>query len=549
MPLRFAALPRRRRLYCTALAAALLGAPAAPALAQTAQPVPGDAVFGIYLRGTQIGREQWSLAQSPSGWVITSSGRISPPLDFTVNRFEMTYSPDWQPLAMTLEARVRNLGVIVRTSFQMTTAINEVAQNNTTGSKQDRISPRTIVVPNNVFAAYEALGVRLWGAQVDGDLPVYIPPSGEIKVKVQGITPETLTGPSGTLAARRFDVLLQNADHPVQALLVVDERLRLVRFEIPEIGLEALREDVSSVAVRTQVARNPTDTDVSIPANGFNLAATLTTPPTLAGRLRSPAVVLVGGTSPADRDEVINGVPVFTGLARQLADRGTIVLRYDRRGTGQSGGRTESATLADYADDAVAACKWLEDRDDVDRHRVVILGHLDGAPVALLAAAADKHIAGVITVDAAAISGADLILLQQQRVLDTLKLTPEDRQARVALQKKIQAAVVGGGDWSGVPEAMRRQADTPWFKSVLGYDPATVLPKTRQPILILQADLDPGVPATQADRLGELATRRKKAAAAEVVHVPDVNQTLTAKGATAISATVVDAITAWMKKL
>ena len=95
--------------------------------------------------------------------MITSTGRSAPPLDFTINRFEMKYGPDWQPLEMHLEARARNVIVRINTSFTMTTAINEILQGNTTGARTDQVSARTIVLPNNVFASYEALG----GAAVD----------------------------------------------------------------------------------------------------------------------------------------------------------------------------------------------------------------------------------------------------------------------------------------------------------------------------------------------------------------------------------------------
>jgi fermentation-respiration switch protein FrsA (DUF1100 family) len=96
---------------------------------------------------------------------------------------------------------------------------------------------------------------------------------------------------------------------------------------------------------------------------------------------------------------------------------------------------------------------------------------------------------------------------------------------------------------------MRRQADTPWFRSVLTYDPARVLPKTRQPMLILHGDLDQIVPAGEADRLAALASTRKKAGPAEVVHIADVGPTLAPAASHEISAKVADAISAWMKKL
>ena len=84
-----------------------------------------------------------------------------------------------------------------------------------------------------------------------------------------------------------------------------------------------------------------------------------------------------------DRDSVVSGVPIFGEIAGALADAGYIVVRYDKRGIGQSGGRAEAATLADYADDVRAAVKLLADRKDVDPKRIAVIGHSEGGIVAL----------------------------------------------------------------------------------------------------------------------------------------------------------------------
>lgn len=539
------------RFHCTALAVAalLLTMTAAPASAQQAppSPTPGDATFNVFIRGTQVGREQVTLSRTGTGWIITSTGRMAAPIDFTISRFELKYGPDWQPMEMALEARLRNAAVMLKTSFTMTTAINEITQNNVTNSKEDQISARTVVLPNNVFASYEALAARLSTLSADAEFPVYIAPQTEIKVKVRSVTSQTLSGPEGTVPTRRYELTFNNPGVPLNAAVVIDNKLRVVRFEIPDAGLLIVREDASSVAVRPEVARNPTDASVSIPANGFVLAGTLTTPPAVAGRLRYPAVLLVGGTSPADRDQIVNGVPVFANLARALADSGHVVLRYDRRGAGQSGGRTESATIADYADDAVAAARWLKRRKDVDDKRIVVAGYGDGAAAALIAASRHKDIDGVVTLNASGSRGADLILQQQQRVLDSLNLPPAERQARIDLQTKIQAAVIAGSGWEGIPPAMRKQADTPWFKSLLTYDPAPVIAKVKRPILIVHGDLDASIPATEADKLAALALARKKIAPPDVVHIPDADQALSVKGT--LSPKLAAAIAEWIKKL
>ena len=64
------------------------------------------------------------------------------------------------------------------TSFATTTAINEVTQNGVTESKTDQITARTVVLPNNFFAAYEGLAVRLSSMAPGGELPCTWRPRG-----------------------------------------------------------------------------------------------------------------------------------------------------------------------------------------------------------------------------------------------------------------------------------------------------------------------------------------------------------------------------------
>ena len=97
---------------------------------------------------------------------------------------------------------------------------------------------------------------------------------------------------------------------------------------------------------------------------------------------------------------------------------------------------------------------------------------------------------------------------------------------------------------------MRQQADTPWFKSVLTYDPAKVVPKVKQPMLIIHGDLDPAVPATEADRLAELARAPQEVVAARGRCVLlTVGQALTPTGETRSARQVAAAIAEWIKKL
>ena len=105
-------------------------------------------MFTIFIRGTDVGQEQVALVRSGSQWIISATGRLG---DFTLNRFEVKYAADWQPIEMHVEGtqagKPGDKGapkkLQVSTSFAVTSAINEITQNGVTNSKTDQISART----------------------------------------------------------------------------------------------------------------------------------------------------------------------------------------------------------------------------------------------------------------------------------------------------------------------------------------------------------------------------------------------------------------------
>jgi uncharacterized protein len=298
-----------------------------------------------------------------------------------------------------------------------------------------------------------------------------------------------------------------------------------VRLSVPAQTLEVARDDVASAASRMTAFSILGDESVRVPANGFNLAATVTKPRT--GSAKLPAVVLIGGSGQADRDGMVAGIPVLGQIAKALVDAGFMVVRYDRRGIGQSGGRAETATLADYADDARAVVTYVrKSRKDADPKRVAVLGHSEGAWVALHLAAAERDIAALVMVAGASGTGGALVLEQQQHLLDVLEVPAEEKKTKADLQARINDAATGKGLWDGVPAELRAQADTPWFASYLAYDPAKVLKDVRQPLLIVQGERDTQVPPHHADALAALAGARKRQVATDVVKVPGVNHLL-----------------------
>jgi uncharacterized protein len=371
------------------------------------------------------------------------------------------------------------------------------------------------------------MAARLASAKPGTELPVYVAPQTEITAIVKVVSDEEFKTPAGVIALRKFEMVFQNPSGPLTATVTADRRNRLARLDIPAAGLSVVRSDLATVSSRPQVARNPTDADVTIPALGFNLSGTVTTPPQVAGRLRHPAIVLVAGSGAVDRDETVAGIPIFTQLAGALAENGFVVLRYDKRAVGQSGGRSERATLNDYADDVLAAVKWLRKRDDVDDNRMTVAGHSEGGAVAMIAAKKEEDdIDALVLIAAPGTRGSELILEQQRHSLDLLKASEQERKEKIDLQQRIQTAVLTGVGWEGLPAEYRAAADSPWFKSLLEFDPARAMKNVEQPILIVQGDLDKQVAPHHADKLAELARARNRKAAVEVLHLPGVNHLL-----------------------
>jgi pimeloyl-ACP methyl ester carboxylesterase len=514
--------------YCTAalLTASMLTAGSVLA----GQRVDGPASFRVFLQGRLVGAEDVIVRRSETGVIISGSGRLGAPLDFTTRRIEIRYDPQWRPQSLALEASTKGGTLGIQTTFANGQAENEVNQTGVVKRKADTVSADTIVLPSLFFGSYEALALRLASIPDGGSFKVYVAPQAEIPVKQTGRSSQRIETAGRVIDVRTYALTFQNPGAAVDAIVWTDESGRLLRFEVAAQSLLVVHEDLASVASRTQVMSRAGDQTVTFPGNGFNLTGTLSQPsgsPNAKGRY--PAIILVAGSGFQDRDENIAGVPVFAQLAGGLADAGYYVLRYDKRGTGQSGGREEAATIDDYAEDLRAAVRFVRERRDVDPKRVVLFGHSEGAWVALVAASKEEdNVAAVAVAGCASGTGGQLVLEQQSHLVENTNLSPAERQARIDLQKHIQAAVVGETSWDGVPEPLRRQADTPWFRSFLGFSPAPVIAKVKQPLLILQGTLDQEVPARHAATLGEMAKARKKMPpeSARVVAFDGVNHLL-----------------------
>lgn len=493
-----------------------------------AQPngAPGDD-FLVFIQQRPIGREHVSIVRDADGWTVRGTSQIGPPVEITTRMAEIKYDADWKPLSASIQSIVRGQDVELRTTFADGKASSDVLSQGVNAPRVNDVAADTIVLPNTFLGSYAVLAQRLRGLEAGAELRGYIAPQAEVPIRVVGVASERIDTPGQALSATRYSLKMINPPPAGELDLTIwaDQNGRLLRMSIPAQTVELAREDIASAASRTTTFSLPGDTPVSIPATGFNLAGTLTKPANLSALV--PGVVLIGGSGPTDRDENVFGIPIFGQLAGSLVDAGFAVVRYDKRGIGQSGGRAESATLSDYAEDARAVVRWLEKQPGIDKERLAIVGHSEGAAVAmLLSSREDDRVKAVVLIAGPATTGAELILEQQRHALDLMKVDDDERAAKIAMQQKIQDAVIKGAGWEEVPDNLRKQADTPWFHSLLSFDPARVMRDVEQPLLIVQGELDTQVPPHHADKLAELARARKRKADVQVLKVAGVNHLL-----------------------
>jgi pimeloyl-ACP methyl ester carboxylesterase len=558
-------MPSSHSIRAAIAALALATAAAAPAqIVPTPQALPeGHATtFTIFLRAQPIGTEQVAVSRIADGWIISSTGRLSPPLDAVARRLLVRYTADWRPIEFVFDGIVRGQVQSIRTVVEGTTARSDVSVGGSPPQqKTDTIEPGALLLlANSFFGSFEALAARLRGASAGTEIPAY----GEgtlspFRIRLADSFAEQIQTTSRMVPARRTRFAMHfSSNLTVDGNIWLDETGRMIRLSLPAQSLEVVREDIAAVSSRTVTIARPNDESIKIPSNGFILAGTVSRP-SQPGTVRLPAVVLVGGSGSADRDAVAFGIPILGEIAGALADGGFIAVRYDRRGIGQSGGRAESAGLADYAEDVRAAVKALADRKDVDPKRIAVLGHSEGGLVALIAAAKDKKIEAAVLVATPGMSGSEIVLAQQQRLLDRMTLSPEEREAKIDAQKRINQAVMTGKGLDQLPPDIRRTVDNAEFQSLLVSDPAKLLKDVRQPLLVVQGELDTQVEPKNADLLVSLARQRKKAGPVEVAKVPGVNHLLAPSktGETDeygtlpdkhVGAAVTQAIVTWLQK-
>ena len=279
---------------------------------------------------------------------------------------------------------------------------------------------------------------------------------------------------------------------------------------------------------------------------GVRLAGTLTMPP---GAGPFPAVVLVTGSGPQDRNEELLGHKPFLVIADYLARHGIATLRYDDRGVAKSTGKFAAGTSADFADDAEAAVKFLRTQNGIARNKIGIMGHSEGGLIAPMVAARNPDVAFIVMLAGPGLPGDSILLLQQGLIARAQGAPAAMIERNAEANTRLFAAIKASTDSAdaaarvnalaarmvaSLPEAERALATTqleqakrellsPWMMYFLKYDPRPALTRVHVPVLALNGSLDLQVPPKEDLPAVEAALKAGGNRDFRVVELPGLN--------------------------
>jgi uncharacterized protein len=221
-----------------------------------------------------------------------------------------------------------------------------------------------------------------------------------------------------------------------------------------------------------------------------------------------PAVVLLSGGGPFDRDETVGGNKPLKDIAWGLAGRGVVVLRFDKITRVRPDIMTEDVCFtatAEYVPHATAAVHLLREHPSVDPDHVFVLGHSMGGTMAPRVAATEPTVAGLVVM-----AGATLPMHRAGiRVAEYLAAIAPDRgESAKSLIKELtqQAELIDGPDLTPATpiEALPFGFPASYWLDHRAYDPVATAAALDRPMFLLQGGRDYQV--TAADDLSAWRT-------------------------------------------
>jgi pimeloyl-ACP methyl ester carboxylesterase len=284
-------------------------------------------------------------------------------------------------------------------------------------------------------------------------------------------------------------------------------------------------------------------------ADKVKLSGTLTLP---SSKEKVPAVILITGSGPQDRNETIMGHRPFLVLSDHLTRHGIAVLRVDDRGMGGSSAGSPKATSANFAQDVLAGIAFLKGRTEIDSGKIGLIGHSEGGMIGPMVAAQSKDVAFVVMMAGMGQTGADVILAQGDLLQRAAGANPQTivlirkmfekifailktEKDNVIAEKNIREMVAN--ETASLNETQKTTMEpvlrtinaqmvlyvSDWFRFFIGFDPGPTLARVHVPVLSIVGDKDLQVPPKENAALIEAALKKGGNKNFSVIILPGLN--------------------------
>lgn len=250
--------------------------------------------------------------------------------------------------------------------------------------------------------------------------------------------------------------------------------------------------------------------------SGLDLAGTITYP--TKGE-KFPTVVLITGSGAQNRDEELFGHKPFLVIADYLTKQGIAVLRFDDRGEGGSKGSLSGINTEDLAGDVEAALTFLKTRQEVDTHKIGLIGHSEGGIIAPMVAVKDNSVAYIVLMAGPGIPGDSILLKQQDLLSAAYGVSKAKRDQSYTINRGAYDLIKGEKDSEKLKKdlihyfnqvlqttnykqnlsdevkeefakSMVKNLTSPWMRFFLSYDPVPILTKVKCPVLAINGSMD-----------------------------------------------------------
>ncbi|TDO71487.1 hypothetical protein EV143_108141 [Flavobacterium chryseum] len=278
------------------------------------------------------------------------------------------------------------------------------------------------------------------------------------------------------------------------------------------------RENVQKeVRVRSQEPQKPysyytEDVKFENKTDQVTLAGTLSLPKKEGN---FPAVILITGSGPQNRDEEVLGHKSFLVLSDYLTKKGFAVLRFDDRGVGESTGNFSTAVSTDFAKDVQAGVDYIKTRKEINKNRIGLIGHSEGGLIAPIVAGNSKDIVFIVLLAGPGLRGDKILLLQKELIQRQSGVSEAEIKKDHEIFKGAYDIVLASStnddifknhintyfkskfeDPTDQKAKMATLAITSnWYYNFIKFDPVTVLKNVKCPVLALNGDKDLQVPA------------------------------------------------------